>query len=132
MDRKYWTAHYIEDGKQQLDSAKFLLERGDIRRAISLAYFIYLDAVCAALIAKGFAPQSHAETNKLFRLHFIKTGLLDKKSSPHFGRSKKDRLEATYIMQKQFMKEDAARAPAIAEELVTAVENLLPTLLEED
>jgi len=34
-------------------------------------------------------------------------------------------------MQKQFTKEDAERALAIAEELATAVENLLPTLREE-
>jgi hypothetical protein len=35
-------------------------------------------------------------------------------------------------MQKQFTKEDAERALAIAGELATAVEYLLPTLLEEE
>jgi uncharacterized protein (UPF0332 family)/predicted nucleotidyltransferase len=132
MDRKHWTQVYIQDAKQQLDSARVLLERGDIRRAISLAYFIYLDAARAALISKGIAPQSHAGTNTLFGLHFIKTGLLPKKFGPHFGRLEQDRLEATYAKKKQYTKEDADRALNIAEELVIAVEGLIPTLLAEE
>jgi len=67
----------------------------------------------------------------LFGEHFIKTGLVPKKFAPHFKRLEDDRLEATYTLEKQFTKEDAERALAIAEELLAAVETLLPTLLEE-
>ncbi|MDE3090174.1 MAG: HEPN domain-containing protein, partial [Chloroflexota bacterium] len=110
MDRKYWTGMHIADAKRQLHSARLLLADGDIRSAISMAYFVYLDAARAALIAKDIAPQSHAGTNRLFGLHFIKTGLLAKKFGPHFGRLETDRLEATYTKKKQFTKEDADRA----------------------
>lgn len=132
MDRKHWAAIHIRDARQTLESARLLLERGDIRSAISMAYFIYLDAARAALISKGIVPQSHSGTNRLFGLHFIKTGLLPKKFGPHFGRLEQDRLEATYAKQKQFTDEKAKRALDIAEELIVAVENLLPKLLEEE
>ena len=131
MDRKYWTTAHLGDAKRQLDSARVLLEHGDIPSAISMAYFIYLDAARAALIAKGIAPQSHAGTNRLFGLHFINTGLLPKKFGPHFGRLETDRLEATYIKEKHFTREDVERALTVAEELITAVEKFLPTLMEE-
>jgi hypothetical protein len=131
MDRKHWSSVHIEDARRTLRTARLVLADGDIRQAISLAYFIYLDAARAALISKGIAPQSHAGTNKLFGLHFIKTGLLPKKFGPHFGRLETDRLEATYRKEKQFTKEDVERALAVAEELVSAVEQLLPTWLEE-
>lgn len=131
MDRKHWTSIHINDAKRQLESARLLLSHGDIRSAIAMAYFIYLDAARAALIAKGIAPQAHSGTNRLFGLHFVKPGLLPRKFGPHFGRLEKDRLEATYAKQKQFTHKDAERALAIAEDLVIAVENLLPKLLEE-
>ncbi len=131
MDRRYWTSKHVEDAKRTLRTARLVLADGDIRQAISLAYFIYLDAARAALIAKEIAPQSHSGTNRLFGQHFIKTGLLPKKFGPHFGRLEQDRLEATYTKEKQYTQEDAERALAIAEELVVAVDNLLPTLLEE-
>lgn len=132
MDRKHWTTIHIEDAKRTLRTARLVLADGDIRQGISLAYFVYLDAARAALIAKDIAPQSHAGTNRLFGLHFIKTGLLAKKFGSHFGRLEANRLEATYTKKKQFTKEDADRALDIAEELMTAVENLLPTLLAEE
>ena len=132
MDRKYWADIHLVDAKRTLRTARLILDDGDIRQAISLAYFIYLDAARAALISKGIAPQSHAGTNSLFGLHFIKTGLLPKKFAAHFSRLEKDRLEATYTKLKQFTTEDAERALERAEELVTAVETLLPTLLEEE
>lgn len=131
MDRKYWTEIHIADAKRQLDSARAILARGDIRSAIAMAYFVYLDAARAALIAKGIAPQSHAGTNPLLGLHFVKTGLFDKKYSAHYSRLEKDRLEATYTKLKQFTKEDAEHALDIAEEFLTQVERLLPTLLAE-
>lgn len=131
INRQHWTQIHIDDAKRTLQSARLLLTHGDIRSAISMAYFVYLDAARAALLAKGIAPQSHSGTNTLFSQHFIKTGLLPKKFGPHFGRLEKDRLEATYTKQKQYTQEDAERALAIAEELVTTVEQLLPRLLEE-
>jgi len=131
MDRKHWVAEYMTDAKEQIDSARVLLAKGDIRRPISMAYFIYLDAARAALIAKGIAPKSHAGSLSLFGEHFVKNGRVPKKYAVHFKRRETDRLDATYEMRKQFTKEDAERALAIAEEFLAIIESLLPILLEE-
>jgi uncharacterized protein (UPF0332 family) len=131
MDRNHWVSEYLDDAKEQLETAKLVLDHGDVRRAISLAYFIYLDAARAALIAKGIAPKSHAGSRSLFGKHFIKTGIVPRKFAAHFDRMEKDRLEATYTLQKQFTKEDAGRALELAEELLGIVQKLIPGLLEE-
>ncbi len=130
MDRRHWAFLYIEDAKRTLRTARMALADGDIRRPIALAYFGFEGAARAALIAKGVVPKSHGGTQSLFGEHFIKTGALPKKFAPPFKKLEDDRLDATYTFQKRFAQEDAERALAIAEELVTAVENLLPTLLE--
>jgi uncharacterized protein (UPF0332 family)/predicted nucleotidyltransferase len=131
MDRKHWADIHLADARRTLRTARLVLADGDLKSAISLAYFIYLDAARAALITKGIAPQSHGGTKTLFGLHFIKPGLLPKKFGPLFERLETDRLEATYRKQREFTPEDAERALARAEELVTTVENLLPTWLGE-
>lgn len=132
MDRKYWTQVHLEDAKRTLRTARLALADGDIRRAISLAYFIYENAARAALIAKNITPQSYAGTQSLFGQYFIKTGLVSKKFAPHFKRLENDRLEATYTLKKQFTTEDAERALVTAEEMLTEGEKLLPSLLEEN
>lgn len=131
MDRRHWAFLYIEDAKRTLRTARMALADSDIRRPIALAYFAFEGAARAALIAKGVVPQSHHGTQSLFGEHFVKTGVLPKKFAPPFKRLEDDRIDATYTFKKHFTREDAEGALAIAEELVAAVEKLLPTLLEE-
>ncbi|MBM3130159.1 MAG: HEPN domain-containing protein [Chloroflexi bacterium] len=130
MDRRHWATEQIEDTKRTLRTARMALADGDIRRPIALAYFAFEGAARAALIAKGVVPKSHRGTQSLFGEHFIRTGLLPKKFAPPFKKMEEDRLDATYTFKKPFTQADAERALVLAEELVRAIEDLLPKLLE--
>jgi hypothetical protein len=131
MDRNYWSSLYIEDARQELASAELLLASGDVRRPIEMAFSVYEKAARAALVAKGIVPKSHTGTRDLFGKHSVRIGLVSKKFAVHFERMEKDRLDATYALQKKFTCEDAERALERARELLTTIENLLPKLLKE-
>ncbi len=129
MDRKHWSSFHIEEAKETLKEARLLLDNGSIRRPISMAFFIYEHAMRAALAAKGIIPKSHTGTQTLFSLHFVKTAIVPSKFSTHFNRMLEDRNDAEYEMKIPFTPEDAERALARAEELLTVVENIIPSLL---
>ncbi len=132
MDRKYFSSLQIEEGERTLRTARLALADGDFRRPVSMAFFIYEHAMRAALIAKGIVPKSHTGTASLFGLHFVKTGVVPKKFGVHFDRMVKNRIEADYQPEIPFNREDAERALERAEELLSVVQNLVPSLLKDE
>lgn len=119
---------FLASAKEDLESAVFLESGGFHRVAISRAYYAFLDAADGALVAKGFTPKSHAGTISLFGLHFVDTGLVDRKYGRWFNLAKKARLDADYERNKVFTAEDAREAIAQATEFVETIEKLLPSL----
>jgi len=119
---------FLASAKEDLESAVFLESGGFHRIAISRAYYAFLDAADGALVAKGFTPKSHAGTISLFGLHFVDTGLVDRKYGRWFNLAKKARLDADYERDKVFTAEDAREAIAQATEFVETIERLLPSL----
>lgn len=130
IDQKRFVQEYMASAREQLHGANVLLTEGIYRRSVSTAYYACLDAADAALIAVGVMPQSHAGTRTLFSLHFIKK---PKQLSEHykdiFEQMQKARMSADYERGAHVTQADAERAYTRAQDFVTTIETLLPTLL---
>ena len=125
--------------KQELDLALESLKEAELlfnhalwRGAVSKTYFVYMHTARTLLAAKGVTPQSHAGTNNLFSLHFVKPKILDKKYSTLLQNMEKSRLDADYEPKVVFQREDAERALARAREFLAVAQNLLPSLMADE
>jgi len=122
---KKLTASYIRSSKERLNAANLLLKERLFRDSISRSYYAFLDAADALLLTKDLRPKSHAGTIRLCNIHFVHTGILDKKYGAWFKKIEKARLEAEYERWKEFTKDDAEEVLKEAEEFVKTVEKLL-------
>jgi uncharacterized protein (UPF0332 family) len=120
---------YLKAARERLKSAEVLLKAGSYGDSVSRSYYAFLDAATAALLTKNLIPRSHAGAITLFSLHFIKSGIMEKKYATWFKRIKKDREEADYKHKKKFSRKDAGEILKEAEEFVGIIRKLLPKLL---
>jgi uncharacterized protein (UPF0332 family) len=115
----------LSSADERLKSARVLLEAGQFRDSISRSYYALLDAVCALLFSKGLVAKSHEGAVRLFGLHFVKPGIIDKKYSRYFHLLLEEREDADYERRKIFSQIDAKEALGDAQEFVELVRNLL-------
>jgi len=59
-------------------AAKTLLENQLYEDCVSRAYYAVLHAAKAALVTTGVEPESHSAVRRLFGLHLVKTGKIEK------------------------------------------------------
>ena len=115
---------YIQKARERLVSAKALLDIGNFEDSISRSYYAILDAASACLTRKDVVPQSHAGAIKLFSLHYIKPGTVDRKYQRQFAKIEKARIEADYTHLRIFTKIETAEILADADEFVNMAEAL--------
>lgn len=115
---------YLKKAEERLDSARVLLEKGNLEDSISRSYYAVLDAASACLIKKDIVPQSHTGAMRLFSLHYIKPGRVDQKYQRQFAKIEKARIEADYTHLRSFTREEAAEILKEAGEFVTMVKAL--------
>lgn len=77
--------------------------------AVSRTYYAVLHAAKAALYVHDVAAESHAGVRRMFGLHLIKTGEVEKEWAVHLGESLDDRLAADYDPEVAFSQKDARR-----------------------
>jgi uncharacterized protein (UPF0332 family) len=129
MDQKRYVQEYMASAQERLRTAKLTLDNNLYRDSVSRAYYACLDAADAALIAVGIMPQSHEGARKLFSLHFIKTKRLAEHYKDVFEQMQRERTAADYERGAHVTHAAAERAYTRAQDCVTTIENLLPTLL---
>lgn len=122
---KHLTEVHIGKAEQRLTSAKALLDIGNYEDAVSRAYYAILDAATACLIRKDVVPQSYAGAIRLFSLHYIKPGTVDKKYQRQFAKIGKARIEADYTHLRAFSQEETAEILAQAREFVNMARALV-------
>ncbi len=103
---------------ERLESAETLFNIGNYEDAVSRAYYAVLDAATACLIKKDVVPHSHAGAIKLFNLHYIKPGLVDRKYQRQFARIEKARIEADYTHVREFTREEVQEIMSESHEFV--------------
>lgn len=121
---------HLKIARERLESSEVLLDTGHYRDSISRSYYAFLDAANILLLTKGIIAKTHEGISKLFSLHFVNTGLVDKKYGRWFKRALKSRREADYNKKKIFTQQDAQEALKEASEFVKVIEELIPDLLK--
>lgn len=116
---------HLTKAKERLESAEALLRIGNFEDSISRAYYAILDAATACLIQKDLVPHSHAGAIKLFSLHYIKPGIVEKKYQRQFARIEKARIEADYTHLREFSREETAAILAEAHDFFEMAQKLL-------
>jgi len=69
----------MESAYKTFEAARVLAEKGYWNSAVNRLYYALFYAVNALLVINKIETKSHTATRSQFSLHFIKTGILDKK-----------------------------------------------------
>ena len=118
----------LERATETLSAAMLLYENGFISDAISRLYYFILYHVRALLLTKDLEPRSHEGALRLFGLHFVREGLIDKRAAQIFSKLMKFREEADYNPISMFTKEDFIDFKEEAESLTTMINNYLKNI----
>ena len=118
----------LERATETLSAALLLYENGFISDAIARLYYFILYHVRAILLTKGLEPRSHEGALRLFGLHFVREGLIDKRAAQIFSKLMKFREEADYNPISMFTKEDFMDFKEEAESLTTMIKNYLKNI----
>lgn len=92
---------------QALGAAEALTRDGYFADAVSRAYYAVLHAAKAALYVHDVDAESHAAVRRLFGLHLIVTGEIERDWSAHLSEGVDDRLAADYDVETSFSEQDA-------------------------
>ncbi|MCD5390956.1 HEPN domain-containing protein [candidate division NPL-UPA2 bacterium] len=117
----------LELGDKALKGAYALFKDDLYADAISRAYYAVLHCAKAALATVNVEASSHDGAIAMFGLHFVKKGLIDRRFSKIFGRSRAAREKSDYDAQAavKFTKEDAEKRVAEAKEFTEGIRKLL-------
>jgi uncharacterized protein (UPF0332 family) len=115
----------VEEARESLADAELLFANGRYQGATSRAYYAGFHMIQALLLTKGLEAKSHHGVAHLFRMHFVKTALLDSKYSQMLARAQKYREEADYHHAMEFTKEQTADTIAEMKDLIAAIEKHL-------
>lgn len=96
----------LDRATEAIAAATLLYENGYISDGISRLYYFVLYHVRALLLSKDLEPRSHDGALRLLGLHFIRSGLMDKRFAQVFSMLMKFREEADYNPISIFAKED--------------------------
>lgn len=107
-EKKIYISGAIEISREKIESAIDSYRRKNYGQVLSSLYYAYFHIIKALLYEKGFDPRSHEGVYAMLNLHFIKSGILDKKFSRLFERLHKNREIADYNpIAPKFDKKDA-------------------------
>lgn len=112
-------------GRAASEEAKILFDNEKYDGAVSRAYYSAFHYASAALLTKGLESRSHQGTQRLFHLHFIKTGVIGEKAGVLLSHAQKAREEADYYPEISFSKEVAAEQLREVEQLVGQIQSYL-------
>ena len=93
--------------RQSLRAAELLTKEGCCADALSRTYYAMLHAAKAALLVHDIVAESHAAVRRMFGLHLIRSGEIEREWSVYLVESLDDRLAADYDVETNFSKADA-------------------------
>ena len=126
MNRTLVLAEWQRAG-QALRAAEVLADAGYPADALSRAYYATLHAAKAALSVHHVVTASHAAVRRMFGLHLIRTGEIEKEWASHLGEILDDRLAADYDVEAEFTSEEAGQACQRARVFLDRIQHYLLT-----
>ncbi|UCF17291.1 MAG: HEPN domain-containing protein [Phycisphaerales bacterium] len=121
----------LSRANKALLAAKILLERRLYEDSVSRAYYAVLHAAKAALVMIGLEPESHHAVRRLFGLHLVKSGEIEKDFARILAAEQEDREIGDYDIDVEIEHDRALKRVAEAEEFVERIVEYLPESADE-
>ena len=113
--------------KKALLAAETLLEKQLYEDCVSRAYYAVLHAAKAALVTVGIEPESHYDVRRMFGLHLVKTGKIEKDFAKILTAEQEDREIGDYDIHIEIEQDTAIKRVHEAEKFIKRVEKHLQT-----
>jgi len=117
----------LDRAKKALLAAKTLLENQLYEDCVSRAYYAVLHAAKATLATKDIDPESHNAVKRMFGLHLIKTGEIEKDFAKILTAEQEDRAIGDYNIYIEIEQDRALKRVRDAEKFVERIEKYLQT-----
>ena len=114
--------HRIQTAKNDLRSAKILLEAKEYKGANSRAYYAIFHAVNAIHALSGKAYKRHKDAIGHFNKDYVKTGIFPRETGRKIGEAEEIRHASDYDDFYIASKEESDRQVAVAGEFIQMVE----------
>lgn len=118
----------LSRAKKSLFAAKVLIERGLFEDCVSRAYYAVLHAAKAALSLTGIDSSTHNGVRRMFGLHLVKTGKIEKEFAKIFTAEQEDREIGDYEVGIEIEEERARQRVNDAEKFIYRVEQYIKDL----
>jgi uncharacterized protein (UPF0332 family) len=115
----------LNRSKKALLAAQALLQNQLYEDCVSRAYYSVLHAAKAALAEVGVAPQSHQAVRRMFGLHLVKTGKIEKDFANILTAQQEDREIGDYDIHIVIEQDTAFKRVLDAEKFVQRIEKYL-------
>jgi uncharacterized protein (UPF0332 family) len=111
--------------RESLRAAELLTRENCYADAVSRTYYAVLHAAKAALQVHDIAAESHAAVGRMFGLHLVRPGDIEREWAKHLGKGLDERLAADYDPQVSFSKEKARRECSQTRQFVRRIRRYL-------
>lgn len=115
----------FEQAKDDLETAKILLEAGKYKAANNRAYYSCFHAIDAVLAKEPIAFKKHKDTLSYFNKNYVHTEIFPRNIGRKISRLEIIRHKSDYDTFYIASKDDAAEQIEVAEEVVDLVKNSL-------
>lgn len=115
----------FEQAKDDLETAKILLEAGKYKAANNRAYYSCFHAIDAVLAKEPIAFKKHKDTLSYFNKNYVHTEIFPKNIGRKISRLEIIRHKSDYDTFYIASRDDAAEQIEVAEEVVDLVKNYL-------
>lgn len=115
----------VREAEEALKDAELLFKNKRFQGATSRAYYAAFHMIQALLLTKGLEARSHHGVAHLFRLHFIKTKMVEPKYSQILARAQKYREEADYSHAMEFSREQTEGTISEVKDLISGIKGHL-------
>lgn len=115
----------FEQAKDDLETAKILLEAGKYKAANNRAYYSCFHAIDAVLAKEPIAFKKHKDTLSYFNKNYVHTEIFPRNIGRKISRLEIIRHKSDYDTFYIASKDDAAEQIEVAEEIVDLVKNYL-------
>jgi len=113
--------------KKTLLAANTLLENQLYEDCVSRAYYAVLHAAKAALSIEDVEPQSHHAVRRMFGLHLVKTGKIEREFARILTAEQEDREIGDYDIHIEIEQDTALKRVRDAEKFVERIDKYLQT-----
>ena len=125
VDRSEYINYKLEEAHKTWDAARLLAENEFWNSAVNRLYYSAFYAVSALLTQNDINSKTHSSSRNMFSLHFVKTGIFDKKYAKLLAKLFAWRQKSDYDNFVDYDKESVEPLFALVKEMVNEIESYL-------